>query len=39
MLTSGTVGKELVDHAVRHVYMKQGIIGVEVKIFNPRTRD
>ncbi|KAF0852189.1 40S small subunit ribosomal protein uS3 (rpS3) [Andalucia godoyi] len=35
MISSGQPSKYYVDHAVRHVYMKQGVLGVQVRIVLP----
>lgn len=39
IISSGKPGKDFIDRAVRHIPLKQGIIGVQVKIFNPRAKD
>merc|ERR1712166_1271806 len=35
MIKSGHAGQVYTDHAVRHVMMRQGVIGIMVKIFLP----
>jgi len=41
MIHSGQPAKDYVDHAVRHVYLRQGVLGIKVKImlaFDPEGR-
>jgi small subunit ribosomal protein S3e len=35
MLHSGQPSKEFIDHAVRHVLLRQGVLGIKVKILLP----
>ena len=35
MIRSGSIHKIYVDHAIRHVYLRQGTLGVQVRIMMP----
>jgi small subunit ribosomal protein S3e len=36
MIKSGQAGQLCTDHAVRHVLLRQGVIGIQVRIFLPQ---
>jgi len=35
LIHSGQPAREFVDYAVRHVLLRQGVLGIKVKIFKP----
>jgi len=39
MIHSGQPTKEFIDRAVRHVLLRQGVLGIKVKIMLPQDKD
>eukprot|EP00703_Trepomonas_sp_PC1_P002284 JAP94322.1 Ribosomal protein S3 [Trepomonas sp. PC1] len=39
IITAGKPGKDFIDRAIRHIPLKQGIIGIQVKVFNLKMKD
>ncbi|KAH0572389.1 Ribosomal protein S3 [Spironucleus salmonicida] len=39
IVTAGQPGKEFVDRAIRHIKMRQGVIGIQIQVFNPNARN
>ena len=39
MIHSGQPTKEFIDRAVRHVLLRQGVLGIKVKIMLPQYKD
>lgn len=39
IISAGKPGKDFIDRSIRHVALKQGIIGVQVKVFNSKAKD
>ena len=39
IISAGKPGKDFIDRSVRHIALKQGIVGIQVKVFNSRMRD
>ena len=35
LISTGNPKNEYIDHSIRHVFFKQGIIGIQVKILIP----
>ncbi|CAL5971756.1 Ribosomal_protein S3 [Hexamita inflata] len=39
IISAGKPGKDFIDRAVRGIPLKQGIIGIEIKVYNPKMKD